>query len=101
MSETALQKAVLFLQTAETFLLNRRNFRHAFHDPEDVSSEDQDWILSWFLATQRAWQQLDLAKLEDSIMILQVSDMVANLPPIVFEREESNLPTLKQLVYTW
>jgi hypothetical protein len=98
MSESELQKAVHFLETAESFVSFRKCLRHDFWRPRDVSSDDQDWILSWFFATQKAWKQLDLAKLEDSLLVLKVSDMVAQLPQIMFERKEI-IPSLEQMVY--
>jgi hypothetical protein len=98
MSESELQKASHFLKTAECFLGYRSCLRHNFWDPTDVSSDDVNWILSWFFTTQQAWKQLDLSILDNSAMILEVSDMVAKLPKVMFEHNEV-LPSIERVVY--
>lgn len=98
MSESELQKALHFLRTAECFLGYRSYLRDDFWDPTDVSSDDVNWILSWFFTTQQAWKQLDLSKLDDSVIILEVSDMVAKLPKVMFEHNKV-LPSIERVVY--
>jgi hypothetical protein len=50
----------------------------------DIPSDDNSTIVYFYICTQNAWKKLDLAKLEESELILKVSDTVSKLPPSMF-----------------